>query len=117
MITVVTTICLVLLTGTALAGLFRLAKGPSILDRILAFDMIAICAVSMIVLLSVRWNTPLFLELILIFSLLGFFGTVAFVFYLQKAYHPEEYEQLPGERDPMPDHADHADEANNKEDA
>ncbi|GAB4241620.1 MAG: hypothetical protein OHK005_04820 [Candidatus Methylacidiphilales bacterium] len=92
MIERLTTVCLVLLVLATLAGLFRLARGPSVLDRILAFDMISICAVAMMVILSVRWRTALFLELILIFSLLGFFGTVAFVFYLQKAYHPEEYE-------------------------
>ncbi|MFQ3671320.1 MAG: monovalent cation/H+ antiporter complex subunit F [Verrucomicrobiia bacterium] len=98
MIVSVTTGCLVLLVLATLAGLYRLARGPSVLDRILAFDMIAICAVAMMVILSVRWKTALFLELILIFSLLGFFGTVAFVFYLQKAYHPEEYEE-PGDQE------------------
>jgi multisubunit Na+/H+ antiporter MnhF subunit len=99
MIEGVTNFCMGVLMLAISGGLYRLAKGPSIMDRILAFDMIAISAVSMMVILSLRWETALFLELILIFSLLGFFGTVAFVFYLQKTYHPEEYKEMRLEND------------------
>jgi len=81
-----TNICGIILTVAILAGLFRMATGPTILDRILAFDMLAICGVALMAILSIRWDTSLFLELILIFSLLGFFSTVALVFYLQKSY-------------------------------
>jgi len=89
-------LCGFLLTIAILAGLFRMATGPTILDRILAFDMLAICAVALIGLLSIHWHTALFLELILIFTLLGFFSTVALVFYLEKsypAYPPDEASQ------------------------
>lgn len=83
MIENLTTVCLVILTAAILAGLWRMVLGPTILDRILSFDMIAICSVAYMGILSIRWDTTFFLELILIFTLLGFFGTVAFVFYLQ----------------------------------
>lgn len=76
------------LTLSILLGLVRLARGPSVLDRVLAFDLIATCAVGMILLLSIKWNTSLYLELILIFSLLGFLTTVAFVFYLHRTDEP-----------------------------
>ena len=77
------TICGTLLTIAILICLIRMVKGPSVLDRILAFDAITICAVGLMVLLSVRWETPYFIELILVYSLLGFLGSVAFIFYLQ----------------------------------
>ena len=77
------TICGTILTVAILFCLIRMVKGPSVLDRILAFDAITICAVGLMVLLSVRWKTPYFIELILIYSLLGFLGSVAFIFYLQ----------------------------------
>lgn len=73
-----------LLTGATLLGLVRLARGPTVLDRILAFDLIATSVVGLIVLLSVQWRTALYLELILLFSLLGFVGTVAFVFHMHR---------------------------------
>jgi multicomponent Na+:H+ antiporter subunit F len=86
---IVFSICLIGLALSVLLGFYRLAKGPSVLDRILAFDVIAVCSVGIIIILSMQWQTPYYLELILIFSLLGFFGTVAFVFYLHKTYSIE----------------------------
>lgn len=74
-------ICFAALFFVMACGLIRLRRGPTVLDRILAFDLIATCVVAMVVLLSVRWSTPMYLEAILIVSLLGFFTTVAFVYY------------------------------------
>lgn len=79
-----------------LLGLVRLARGPTILDRILAFDLIATSAVGMVVLLSVKWQTAIYLELILIFSLLGFVGTVAFVFHLHQTLEERPPQDSPG---------------------
>lgn len=77
-------ISFVMLVAAVLLALFRLRKGPAVLDRILAFDLVATSVVGMVVLLSVAWGTAVFLEAILIVSLLGFFTTVAFVFYLSR---------------------------------
>jgi multicomponent Na+:H+ antiporter subunit F len=67
-----------------LLGVYRFAVGPTVVDRILAFDAVVLCAVGLVVLLSRIWETPLYLDLVLIVSSLGFFGTVALVFYLQR---------------------------------
>jgi len=85
MIDVALNLGFVMLALAILLGAVRLVRGPSIMDRVLAFDLITTCAVGMIVLLSIRWRTVLYLELILVFSLLGFLTTVAFVFYLNRA--------------------------------
>lgn len=82
MMTFVAPVCLVLLLAATILALGRLLAGPSILDRIISFDLVAIGIVGMMVLLSVWWKTHLFVEIMLIFSLLGFVGTVAFVCYL-----------------------------------
>lgn len=87
------------LTLAILLGLFRLARGPTVLDRILAFDLIATSAVGMVVLLSVLWRTAVYLELILIFSLLGFVSTVAFVFHLHRT---REQQRTKTTVDPVP---------------
>lgn len=84
MMTIALTIAFGVLMVAVLLGLYRLARGPGVLNRVLAFDLITTCVVGMIVLLSIQWTTALYLELILIFSLLGFLTTVAFVFYLHK---------------------------------
>ena len=80
----------ILLILAILLGLYRLARGPTVLDRVLAFDLITTCAVGMIILLSIQWQTPLFLELILVFALLGFLTTVAFVVHLRQTRQPDE---------------------------
>lgn len=93
-----------ILIVATLIGFYRLAKGPSVVDRILAFDSVVLCTVGLIVLLSRTWESPLFLELILIVSSLGFFGTVAFVSYLKRTLPDKgefiEEEEAPGVETP-----------------
>lgn len=95
-----------ILTLAIALGLLRLARGPTVIDRIMAFDLITTGAVGMIVLLAIQWRTALYLELILIFSLLGFFGTVAFVYYLSRTQDLER----PAENRPASDRAPTPDE-------
>lgn len=88
-----------LLIIAMLFGVVRFTIGPTVVDRILAFDAIVMCAVGLVVLLSRMWESPLYLDLILIVSSLGFFSTVALVFYLERTLvpdggpEPEEEEQ------------------------
>lgn len=82
MIEAVVILCLVMLSVAAILALYRLIIGPSILDRVIGFDMVVICIVGMIILVSVQWQSTLFVEMMLIFSLLGFLGAVAYVSFL-----------------------------------
>ena len=85
MIPLCTTLSFILLSVATLLALRRVFIGPSVLDRIIGFDVGAICMIGMVVLLSIRWKTPLLIEIMMIFSLLGFVGTIAFVSYLNTA--------------------------------
>lgn len=80
--TIVLITCSILLFAAAAFALFRMLAGPTLLDRIIGFDMVAICIVGMIIVLSIFWETSVFIEIMLIFSLLGFVGAVSFVSYL-----------------------------------
>lgn len=82
MIQTTVSICFVILGIAALLSLWRVVTGPRILDRVVAYDTVAVCIVGMMVLLSVRWDTAHLIEIMLIFSLLGFMGSTAFVTYL-----------------------------------
>ena len=77
-----------------LAGFWRLVRGPSVADRLLAFDIMSVSMAGLMAALSLRWHTALYLELILVFSMLGFMSTVALVHYLEKdkedGVHPED---------------------------
>ncbi len=75
--------------GVALSAfmcLERMRRGPTIMDRILAFDTICVMIVAMMVIVSIRWTTHDYLDLILVFTLLGFFSTIAFSLYLHRTY-------------------------------
>lgn len=80
--------------------LIRLRRGPTIMDRILAFDTICVAIVGLMALVSARWRTALYLDLILVFTLLGFFSTVAFALYLHRTYDvsQDRLPQAPGKR-------------------
>lgn len=100
-------IAMAILTVAILLGMVRLWRGPTVIDRILAFDLVTTSAVGMIVLLSIQWRTPLYLELILIFSLLGFFGTVAFASYLSRTQDLEHAKRAGESPGPLIDGAPH----------
>ncbi|OGB09903.1 MAG: K+/H+ antiporter subunit F [Burkholderiales bacterium RIFCSPHIGHO2_12_FULL_61_11] len=63
---------------------WRLARGPRIIDRVLAIDTIYINAVALVVLLGIRLHTPMLFEAALIMAMLGFVTTVALARYLTR---------------------------------
>lgn len=67
------------------------------MDRIMSVDAVAICIIGILVLESIKWKSPYFIDLILVFSLLNFIGTVAFVYYLSKTYEAHRDDVQTGE--------------------
>jgi multisubunit Na+/H+ antiporter MnhF subunit len=69
----------VVLVGLALSialCLYRLLVGPSVVDRLLALDTITTNVVAVLVVLSIRLGTAVYLESVLVLALLAFVGTV-----------------------------------------
>ncbi|MEM8591613.1 MAG: monovalent cation/H+ antiporter complex subunit F [Pseudomonadota bacterium] len=58
-------------------ALFRLAKGPSLPDRVVALDMMTVAIVSFCGLAAIRSGEPAFLDVALVLALVGFLATVA----------------------------------------
>lgn len=66
--------------GFALAMMFalwRLLRGPTLPDRILALDTLYVNAMALLVLFGIRFATALYFEAALVIAMLGFVGTVA----------------------------------------
>lgn len=61
----------------------RALKGPSLFDRVMAFDAIALNIVGATLLLSIHFRTIAFIDFVLVVALLGFLGTVSFAAYLE----------------------------------
>jgi len=76
--------CYVGLFLATILSLIRFIKGPSTLDRILAFDAIALSAAAVAILFSIQTASVYFIELLLIFSLLGFVTVLGYMDYLSQ---------------------------------
>ena len=61
---------------------YRLARGPDILDRVLALDTLVINVIGLIVVVGLRYRSTLYFEAALLFAMVGFVTTVAFCKYL-----------------------------------
>lgn len=63
---------------------WRLVRGPTLADRVLALDTLYVNAVALSVLLGMRWSTALLFEAALLVSMLGFVSTAALARYLSR---------------------------------
>ena len=62
---------------------YRVIKGPNIIDRVLSADAIDILAGIIMILFGVLENRAMYLDLGLIITLLGFIGTVLISKYIE----------------------------------
>ncbi|HSH84155.1 MAG TPA: K+/H+ antiporter subunit F [Guyparkeria sp.] len=75
-------IALVLIViAIGLAG-YRLLKGPTTIDRVLALDTLSVNAISLLVALGIWLETSINFEAALLIAVLGFITTVALSKYL-----------------------------------
>ena len=109
MMTTVLTIAFIILALSIACALLRLGLGPTAVDRIMAFDLIATATVGMIVLLAIQWKTAMYLDMILVYTLLGFCGTVTFVHYLSRTHELEKQAAPPSSDASRPESVDHDD--------
>ncbi len=72
-----------LVAALALA-VWRLVRGPSLPDRVLALDTLYVISIALLILLGIRDDTQLYFEAALVVALLGFVSTVAFAKYLDR---------------------------------
>jgi multicomponent Na+:H+ antiporter subunit F len=84
MLEVIVQISLLCISVSMVGLIYRVIKGPTIPDRIVALDAIGINLVAVIALISILLETNAFLEIILLIGILAFIGTVAFSKYLEK---------------------------------
>lgn len=84
MIEMVVKIAIVCISVAILGLLYRVIKGPTIPDRVVALDAIGINLIAVVALISIFLKTNAFLEIILLIGILSFIGTVAFSKYLEK---------------------------------
>ncbi|MCG6204643.1 K+/H+ antiporter subunit F [Rhodopseudomonas sp. HC1] len=81
----IATACLIavsIIAVAALMNLYRLAKGPDVLDRILTLETLVTNTIGLVVVIGIWYGTSLYFEIALLFVAVGFLSTVAFCKYL-----------------------------------
>jgi len=77
MLSMAITAAFALVAAAFAMSFFRLLKGPSTPDRILALDTLYINTIALLVLLGIHLASSLYFEAALLIALMGFVGTVA----------------------------------------
>lgn len=67
-----------------LLGFVRLARGPSLPDRVVALDFMTAVAVAVSGVCAIILDNPVFLDVAMVLALITFVGTVAFARYLER---------------------------------
>lgn len=77
MLTTAITLTYLMIGAAVLLNLWRLVRGPDLVDRILALDTLTINVIGVVMLLGVALGTRVYFEAALILAMMGFVGTVA----------------------------------------
>jgi multisubunit Na+/H+ antiporter MnhF subunit len=74
---------LVVLGVSFLLASWRAVVGPSLFDRVMALDLVALDFLGSVLLVSLLLESGVFMDVVLVVALLGFLGTMAFAAYLE----------------------------------
>lgn len=75
------------LTGVAfLLALYRFMQGPTVADRVVAFDVLTIVSTTAIVLVAYLEGRGIYLDVALVYALLSFLGVIVVARYLERGF-------------------------------
>jgi len=70
--------------GLAIVAAFvRLVRGPTLSDRVVAFDLLAAIGIGVLAADAVATDQPVLLDVTVVLALVSFLGTIGFAFYLR----------------------------------
>lgn len=70
------------ITAALVLNMWRMIKGPDLVDRIVALDTMYINTIALLILMGIYLASALFFEAALLIAMMGFVGTVALCKYL-----------------------------------
>ena len=77
-------VALTLLAVAAVLTFVRVAKGPTLPDRVIAIDLIGVLLVCLLVLMGGVTGQQAFLDVAMVVALISFVGTVAYARYIER---------------------------------
>jgi len=76
-------VVLPVLSLAVVAAFVRLVRGPSLPDRVVAFDLLAAIGIGILAAAAVATDQPVVLDVTVVLALVSFLGTIGFAFYLR----------------------------------
>jgi multicomponent Na+:H+ antiporter subunit F len=68
----------------AYLAFFRLARGPTLPDRVVALELITTLTVGMIVVYTIAADQPVYLDAAIVVALVSFLGTIALAQFVER---------------------------------
>ena len=85
-LSIAVTITFVALCISIVLAFYRVIKGPSLPDRVVALDLIAYLVIGFIATYCIASDQPVYLDAAIVLALIAFLGTIAFARYVA---HPK----------------------------
>lgn len=79
------------------ACLVRVARGPSLADRVLAVDLMTVAGAGLMAIAAISFDASVFLDVALILIVTGFVGTAAFAQLIERQYRRAPEARAPAE--------------------
>lgn len=76
--------CLPVLCACALLAFYRLARGPTLPDRVIALDLMGMIGIGIMTATAIAGGSPILLDVALVLALILFLGTVGFAVYVAR---------------------------------
>jgi len=67
-------------------SMYRFIKGPHKVDRVISFDVMSISSIALIVFISALMEKMIYLDVALVYGILGFLGVIIVAKYLEKGF-------------------------------
>ncbi|WP_187970165.1 cation:proton antiporter [Aquibium microcysteis] len=94
------TVALALLCLSFLVTVYRVVRGPTLPDRIVALDMLVAVALGFIAVIGIRSGITLYIDVAIALGLVGFLATVAFARFVLSRGNSLEKNAAEGETAP-----------------
>lgn len=65
-------------------GIYRLAKGPTVVDRVIALDLLTLIAIALITVIAHMTARFIYIDVALVYGLLSFLSVLAVARYLER---------------------------------
>jgi multicomponent Na+:H+ antiporter subunit F len=77
-------VAIIIIGISMLLVVIRFVKGPSLPDRVTAFDLFTTLVIASITIFSLIWENTSFLDVAVVLSLIAFLGAMSFAYYILK---------------------------------